>query len=286
MLRQTPAGLALVFSTAVLNQSVTIGTAITPSTSSADPSYTALATSGNISADCHFLELEIHGGFVTATAKLHMLTIGIDPDGGTSYTDIISNLIVSSATAAAQGSMSGRAFHFPLYVKSGSSVAVKIRGSDGSATTVYVVARFFGYNQTPENANSSQYSATFGATTASTTGVSFTPGSGAKGSWASVGSTTVAPLNWFQVGAHVNNTAISSRHNWIDVAYGDGTNMVLVIADAFHTTGSGEDCSHHRHGGWVNPVPVGSQLYVRGASNTGPSSGWEAVIVGMMGGAT
>jgi hypothetical protein len=261
----------------------TIGTSVTPGASGAEGSWTQVATGANIAYDICGIYVRVGAGAGSATFKAHLLDIGVDPAGGTSYTAIINDMMVSES--AAQTSVgAGREHFFPMSIKAGSSVAVRVKGNASTAGTVRVWTKFYGGGSAQEMMPCGTYSETIGVT--GTAGVSFTPGNAADGSWVSLGTTT-NNLWWWQIGHQVNNTTITADVTYVDLAYGDVTNK-HIITRVVHNGTTGETV------GWLAsnqlvwhecycPVPGGSTLYVRGRSDAAPDTGYEAMALGIGG---
>src|SRR5688572_15189701 len=129
------------------NPSTTPGTSVIPGASNVEGSWTQIASSSNIADDIYWTHFRITDGGTSAAAKGHLLDLGVDPAGGTSYTEVIANIVCG---------MSGNDgnpqphFLFPLFIKSGSSVAVRVQGSNATAGTLRVSARFYGDPSRPE----------------------------------------------------------------------------------------------------------------------------------------
>lgn len=256
--------------------SVNIGTSVVPGASNAEGAWTQIASSANIAADVLAFKLLVLSGTTTAQAKNHLLDIGVDPAGGTSYTEVISNLACGASL-----SFPGRTYLFPLFIKAGSSVAVRVRGSNATAGTVRVGAKFLGEASRPELVRSGTFSETIGAITGSR-GVSFTPGNSAKGAWASLG-TTARAMWWWNLGVQIDNAVITAVVYQLDLAFGDATNKVMIIDDhtifggTSETIVSGDEPWAYRH------VPEGAELWVRGAAGGTAVTGFNAVAVGIGG---
>jgi len=267
------------------NPATTPGTSVTPGASNAEGTFTQIASSGNIAQDCYWLYLAMSGGNTSANQKDHLLDIGVDPAGGTSYTAVISNIVCGASASAGSGVNGPVSFLFPFFIKSGSSVAVRIQGNNATAGTVRVSAKFWGQPASPENVPVGQYAETIGTITNSQ-GVSFTPGNAADGTWASLGTTTNA-LWWWQLGVQLSNATSSGNPCYVDLAYGDATNKFQITrlfiytgtteasADSFKCNLALPNC--------FKPVPGGSTIYVRGRCSAAPDSGWNAVAIGIGG---
>ncbi len=267
------------------NPSITPGTSITPGASNVEGSWTGVAASSDITRDCYWVSVCVNTGATSTAQKDHLLDIGVDNAGGTSYTAVISN-IVCGESGGVGDAFGPHRFVFPLFIKSGSSVAVRIQGNNATAGTVFVAVKFYGDPSNSENVPVGQYSETIGTITNSG-GVSFTPGNAADGAWVSLG-TTARDLWWWQLGAQLSSAAMtSSRFTYVDLAFGDATNKIIIQRQLFGQASLENACDAIKENlNWLNcyrPVPAGGTLYVRGRGNTTVTSGWNAVAIGMGG---
>lgn len=265
------------------NPGSTIGTSVTPGASNAEGSWTQVASSANIAQDCYWMYVQVHSGASSAAAKNHLLDIGIDPAGGTSYTAFLSNLACGPAPALTVAG--AREFVFPIFVKAGSSVAVRIQGSNATAGTVRVAVRFYGQPMRPELVPRGSFSQTFGTITNSS-GQSVTPGNAADGGWTDLGAVS-SPLWWFQVGYGIDNATITAEYTYIEVAWGDGTNKVSMFK-VMHGGTTGETAGLAAQTQMLacaayNPVPAGANIYIRMRCNNSPDTGYHATVVGIGG---
>jgi hypothetical protein len=264
------------------NPSATPGTSVVPGASSAEGSWTQVATSGNISQNIYGIYVQVHGGATAATAKLHVMDIGVDPAGGTSYTAVISDILCGDSpplTAPGQ-----REFFFPLFIPSGSAVAVRISGNQATAGTVFAMVRFYGYRSRPEAMPTGHFSETLGVT--GTSGVTVTPGNAADGSWATLGTTT-KELWWWQPAYQINNGTITAEYTYLEYAFGDGSNKhtifkLMHIGTTGETAGFGVNQHMHPYASYV-PLPAGATLYCRGRCVNAPDTGYQAAIIGIGG---
>lgn len=262
------------------NPTTTQGTSVTPGASNAEGSWTQIASSANIAQEVAALHLRIAAGSTNAAAKPHLLDIGVDPAGGTSYTAVISNIVCGSSPAGAAVE-----HFFPLRIPAGASVAVRIQGANATAGTVRVAARFYGQLSGRHRVPVGSFSETIGTITNSD-GQSFTPGNAADGTWTSLGTTT-NPMWWWQLCYQVNNATITVEGCFIDLAYGDGTNYEL-IQRVYNLGDTSESCNRvsRNNLNWFEgycPVPAGATLYVRGRCQNAPDTGYSAVAVGIGG---
>lgn len=285
MLAQSPLGSSthFVYDNWGTNPSATPGTSIVPGASNAEGSWTAIASSGNISEDIYGFYIQVFGGATAANAKNHLLDIGVDPAGGTSYVAIISNLVCGASPALTVAG--AREFFFPMFIKAGSAVAVRIQGSNATAGTVRVCAQFYGKPSAGHLLPVGSYSETIGTITNSN-GVSFTPGNAADGSWVDLG-VTAKPLWWWQLGYQIDNGTITAEYTYIELAFGDASNKHTIFK-TMHGGTTGETCGLATQTPMLSlaaycPVKAGEHLYVRGRCNNAPDTGYNAVAVGIGG---
>lgn len=265
------------------NPASTIGTSVTPGASNAEGSWTQIASSANIAADCYWLHLQVHAGATSGQIKSQLLDIGIDPAGGTSYSAIISDLIIGASPALSAAG--AREYVFPFFIKAGSSVAVRIQGSNATAGTVRAAARFYGQPSRPEAVPVGAYSETLGTITNSS-GPTLTPGNAAGGSWLDLGATSRA-MWWWQLGYQIDNATITAEYTYLEVAFGDSSNKVSMFK-VMHGGTTGETCGLVSQAQMLacaayNPVPAGANIYVRGRCNNAPDTGYNVNVVGIGG---
>jgi hypothetical protein len=233
--------------------------------------------------DSQLMYIAVGGGNLTAVAKNHLLDIGVDPAGGTSYTAVISNISCGQTQAVTTG---WDEFVFPFFVKAGSSVAVRVQGSHTTAGTVRVVADFFGRPTNPEMVPCGTYSETIGTITNSN-GPTIVAGSTAEGAWTSIGTTAKDLWNW-TLGYQLNNGTITASYYAVDLAYGDATNKEIILENVpFGFYGTAEIKASTLMGRSLirkdRYVPGGSTLYVRVACSAAPIAGSTVTVIGIGG---
>lgn len=263
------------------NPSATPGTSVTPGASNAEGSWTQIASGANIAQDIVAFMLWVSNGATATAAKPHLLDVGVDESGGTSYTAVISNIVCgASGTGIA---IPGHRFLFPLRIKAGSTVAVRIQGANATAGTVRVSASFYGQCANMLLLPVGTFSETLGTITNSN-GPTITPGNAADGSWVDMGATT-KPLWWWQLGYQIDNATITAEYTYIELAWGNATNKHRIMR-LMH----GGDTSE-RVGDFLGqnmnvfeclcPVPAGVNVYIRARCNNAPDTGYNAVAVGI-----
>jgi hypothetical protein len=262
----------------------TYGVSVTLGLSSAEGSWTQVASSANCAYDVYGFLLWIGGTTTSAINHECTLDVGVDPAGGSSYTEVIPNLLCGKSTTLVTGNAFCR--YFPLFIKAGSSIAV--RGStsySGQPGGCRVRIMLFGKPSNPHQIRAGQYAEGIGTVT-SNSGVSFTPVSGSEGSWASLGTTTRS-LWWAVLTFSISNGTIAAQYTNIDLAVGDGSNYDIIIENLpCFCYGTAEiiaqpsDMGHIR-GHWE--IPAGATLYVRGRCSTTPATGYNARVIGIGG---
>jgi hypothetical protein len=264
--------------------SATPGTSVVPGVSGAFGSFTQVASSANVAQDVYFVTIQVFGGNLTAVSKKHTIDLGVDINGGTSYTTVVSELLAgcSPAFTTCAGVLG---YSFPLFIKAGSSVAVRIKGSHTTAGTVRVCITFRGQPAAPHLVPVASRSERIGAI-ASTAGVAFTPGNAADGTWVSLGTTTL-PNFWWQLGWNVDNTGMTVEYCYIELAHGDATNKHTLIKMMKNSTTT-EQLNSPLLGNWdfagcYWPLPAGTELWVRGRADSAPDSGYNACAYGFGG---
>lgn len=265
------------------NPASTIGTSVTPGASNSEGSWTQIASSANIANDVYAFYFQVHSGGTSGQIKSQLLDIGVDPAGGTSYTALISNLVVGSSPTLAQAG--NREFFFPLWIPAGASVAARIQGSNATAGTVRLPARFYGKPSHPENVPVGTYSETLGSITNSS-GQTVTPGNAADGSWADLGATT-KDLWWWQLGYQIDNATITAEYTYLELAYGDGSNKHSIFK-VMHGGTTAETCGLAAqtqllwHAAFAR-VKAGEHIYCRARCNNAPDTGYNVTAVGVGG---
>jgi hypothetical protein len=262
--------------------SATPGTAVTPGINSVEGNWTQVATAANIAYDSYMMYVAVGGGASSAQIKNHLLDIGVDPAGGTSYTAIINNLVCGQTQAVTTGFDE---FFFPIRIRAGSTVAVRVQGSNATAGSVRVVVDFFGRPTNPEMVPFGQWSETIGTITSSQ-GTTVAPGNAAEGSWVSLGTTTKDLWHW-QMGIQLSNGTITAQYATYDLAYGDATNKEIIIEDkaiGFYGTAEIKASILNRHLVQAHRyVPAGATIYARGRCSTSPTATYNVTAIGIGG---
>lgn len=181
----------------------------------------------------YFIEITVHGISVAAAAKDALITIGIDPAGGSAYTDFIQHLVVSNASLGSGGpGVVGKTYRFPLKIPVGASIAAKASVNNATVGTARVAVKLYGRPSRPELVRAGAYVDTFGAVTASSSGTTVVPGTTADGAWTLLGSNFARPYWWWQAGMGANDATLGGGANGtytVDLAVGTSTGALDTV---------------------------------------------------------
>lgn len=262
------------------NPSATPGTSVTPGGSGAEGTYTTLIAAGSVTEDLYGFYVRLSDmSSTTGVANNTFVDIGLDRAGGTSFTDYVANIVcggVGPITA-----VNGREMFFPLFVPSGSTIGARARRVSATAGTMRVALRGYGRRGWPEHMPVGSGCQTLGVSeTTAVDATAVTPGNAADGTWTSIGTLATAAW-WHQVGYQIDNTAVTAEYTYIDLGYGDGTNMT-IISRIMHGGNTTEQVgavfeSIHPYSAYA-PVAAGETMYVRMRCNNAPDTGYQAAV--------
>lgn len=267
------------------NPSATPGTSVTPGGSGAEGTYTSCIASGSVTEDLVGILIRLSDmSSTTGVANNTFVDIGIDPAGGSSYTTLIENIVcggVGPITA-----VNGREMFFPIFIPSGSTIAARARRVSATAGTMRVAIKGYGRRGWPEMFPVGSYCETLGVTeTAAVDATAVTPGNAANGTWTSIGTLTRSAW-WWNVGYQIDNTAVTAEYTYVELGYGDGTNMTS-IHKFMHGGNTTEQVGVvmeplDPYAGYC-PVAAGETLYVRMRCLNAPDTGYQAAVYGVGG---
>ena len=265
----------------------TWGTAVTLGASNTMGSY-AQVIDGSADwpagfGDGYWLVIEVSDIGVSAANHEALVTVGIDLSGGTTYTDWIENLLVSSAQAVqGNGLADGIMYGFPLRVPNGASLALK--GQDRNAAPSTARCRMFIYGQPthPERVRAGSFVRSFGVDTTNSRGTYVTHGGASEGSWAQLGSALAEHLWFWEFGLSRNSTAFSAQSCFTDIAVGDASNKRRVIRNAHTVWGTAETQTKYPAGEF-GPAAAGDLVYGRGQIGDGAVPGASVMSIAAYG---
>jgi hypothetical protein len=261
----------------------TYGTTITPGNNTYG-SYAQLISGANVTDDVYEIRICLHSGASSGSARDMIFTVGIDPAGGTTYTDTISHLLAPTASALISANNEGGVWYrFPLFIKAGSSIAVKASVNNGTVGTAKAFAFLMCRPTHPESLFIGRFVRTFGATTGSSKGTDVTIGTGSEGAWTSLGTVASGETLWFwQVAVGTNNTALDNNTLFADLGLGDASNKRTPILDQMvHTTTVEQFCAKYT-GEYAGAAP-GTIVYGRLQAGTATNTAFSMAAYGVGG---
>lgn len=262
-----------------------VGTSVTPGNNTKG-AWVEIVSAASLTQSVYLLHLNFDGGATSGQSRNIIADVGVDPAGGTSYTVLIPNLLVTSAGTFNAGG-SGTWYTFRLLVNAGTSIAV--RGSVNNATVGIFRCNIYAFGQ-PRDPGSIRYGTyvrAFGVTAASSSGTAIAGGDvgqAADGNMTELGTIAAGDRLWdWQVGTGIDNAASAGANYFADLAVKSTTNY--VIRDALAGTSSAEIL------GMVNPTePIrylgvaGDKVYGRLQCSAAPDTGLSMAAYGTGGG--
>jgi hypothetical protein len=248
--------------------SPSFGTSVQASANNADGS--SVAGISAITHDVEYLVICYQGYSSTGGNNSVLLDILIDPAGGTSWgsTPLISDLLVGCVNANTSQLIPGQNYyHFPIWIKSGSSIGMRARtahtGSNGGTVALFA----YGGNANPSSWWCGTTVTEIGINAASSQGTDHLAGdSSVFSSWTNFGSTLPYQTGALQFAVHGTNVTTTANNLNYHFEFGVGSTRIGHPILRFTNT---------NEGGWViNPAPIfcnlpaGTQLQVRGKCNS------------------
>lgn len=221
-----------------------------------------------IAEDCYGILIGFSGGNTSAATRRNLVDLLIDPaagvgNAGSSWAVAIANLYCAYSGLI----MGGYWYYFPLYLAAGTAIGGANQSLTASTSALRMCVRCYGKPSHPELIKVGSKVETIGAVTATTTGTAFTPGTGAMGSYSSMGTTT-NDLWWWQVGMGWNDTSLSDGATLLDVAAGDASNKRICAENVKFVYTNAEQGGKDAFGSTTPRrfVKGGETVYVRGAT--------------------
>lgn len=262
-----------------------IGVSITPG-NNAKGAWTEVLAGSAITKSVYLLHLHFTGGATSGASRNIIADVGVDPTGGTSYSVLIPDLLVSECGNFPSGN-GGTWYFFRLRVLAGSSVAV--RGSVNNATvgTFKVNIHAFGQPYDPSKIQYGTFVRAFGITAASSSGTAIAGGDigqAADGTMTELGTIAAGDRLWdWQLGIGIDNAAMAALNYFADLSVKTTTNY--VIRDAFATTSASEQLSLTNTPEALRFLGVaGDKVYGRLQCSGAPDTGFSMAGYGTGGG--
>lgn len=261
------------------------GTAFSIGASNVEGSYTQFLDGSTAwpagSGDGYELYLEFGDVNVSGGGHSVLATIGIDPAGGTSYTEWIHDLLI---TGAPTGSLGQIGYRFPLRIPNGASLAVKAQDSNASPpATPHIRCQIKCQPTRPELIRYGTKVVTFGANVASSSGTAVTEGTVSEGAYAQLGVALTEPLWAWEFGWSSDAAAFAATLVYSDIAIGDATNKRRVIHNGRAFIGTVEYINKD-DALWPGEAAIGDLVYGRCQVGDNPAPGSASMIAYGVGG--
>ena len=231
-----------------------------------------------ISRDAYGILIQFTNGAASATARNRLTDIGIDFNGGTSYTVLIPDLVDSGS---APNTLLGVWYYFPLYIPAGSSIAARSQCLTASATCG-VHIQLMCDPARPDGIRAGTSVSAYGVNNATSAGTIVTPGTTAEGNWTSLGTTTGRHW-WWQTGMGCNDTTQSAQCYSVDISAGSSTtdNRILIQNQYIYLTAAEQQMNSPLTVGCAARVGVGENIYGRIQCSGTPDSNVSLIAYGL-----
>jgi hypothetical protein len=204
------------------------GASVTPA-QNAYGSYTTLIAGSALLEDCCELTLVVNNVGISGTARDCVVSIGLDPAGGTSFTAMPgADLLVGPANLYAGGP--GVVFKLQLWIRASTSIGLAAAVNSATLTAIRAAARVRCRPSNPNAIYVGSYIDSFGVTISPTTqGTAVTSGTSSDGAFVQLGSALTRPVHMWEFGMGINNAAINSNTIEVDIAVGSSTTVNKIV---------------------------------------------------------
>jgi hypothetical protein len=261
------------------------GVSVTPG-NNAYGGYVSLIAGASVTDDAYGILINVNSIGANTFARDTLVTIGLDSSGGSSFTDWITDLIVSCAAPYAGSTFSiGVEYYFPLLVKAGASIGIKGTQNNAAPAAFNSFVRLFCQPSRPDLLKVGSGVRTYGSTPASSSGTALTQGTTSDGAYVDVGTIAAGDNPWFwQVGLGVNNAAIgASAISYVDMAIGQAGAKRNVIRNQRVGFNSNEQLIMSTPIDGYGVGAAGEHVYVRAQHSAAAVTGVSGVAYGVVG---
>ncbi len=237
-----------------------MGTSVTVGTSNSYGSYVEVLAAASLTRDCYGILLNFNNGFITTQSRDTIVTIGVDPAGGTAWVDTIHHLLAVGA-GDFTSALGGHWYYFPLFIPAGASIAAKASVNNANAGTINCCVWLYGAPKNLAGLVYGQGVETVGINTAISAGASVTPGTTLEGSWTLLGTTT-KKWKFVQHGVGIDDASNNSGSLYAaDLAAGNGP--ILDLDRWIRASGNQENWSSSLRSHLFCDLPAGETIYGR-----------------------
>lgn len=255
------------------------GTSVTPAVLPTKGSWVQVISAANMANDGWGIMVNINSSSTSSATRQQIVDVGVDNAGGTSYLVKIPDLICGHAAPYNVGS-GGVWYYFPIFIKAGSTVAVRASGTTTGAIRAYITV--YGLPRRPENVRVGHEVYSFGVNATTGQGTAITLGTTAEGAWTQIGAalSEAAPFFW-QVGYTCVDTSMTAAVIHFDVGAGDASFKKLLVENNLITISSSEQIGNlPTTAGCVGNTAIGDLIYIRGQSSATPDTSTTVAVYG------
>src|SRR5262249_15219377 len=142
-------------------------------------SYATLISGASLTDDVYEITININSVGISAAARDCLVSIGIDPAGGTSFTNLV-DLVCGPAVTYSEASTTllggGVSFTFPFFIKAGTSIGAAAAVNSATLTAINVWVQCKCRPSRPDLVWAGTYIDEFGVSTGTSAGTAITPG--------------------------------------------------------------------------------------------------------------
>lgn len=260
------------------------GTATTPGQNTYG---TAVEIGSNTTEDLWAIGFKITGIAVSGSAKDALVQIGFDFAGGTTFPASPDryNSITLLASCAGNNNTGPVNFWFPLGLPSGTKIMARSSVNNATVGQARVAWTGWGRPKYPEATRRGQYVEGLGATPASSSGTTITPGTTSVGTAELLGTIDANHPCWFwEYGYGINDSTMTAVGLHVDLLAGSATGDV-ILQNAFLRTSGGEviDKMASVYRMPFADVPGGTGVYGRSQSSGTPDADNSMMAYGVGG---
>ncbi len=192
-------------------------------------SYIEVIDGANVPHDCYGIYLNFNTIGTRASNPI-LVTIGIDPAGGTSYVDTILDLSAAQASGYLYD-IGGHNYYFPLFIPAGSSIAAKT-AAGGTTSGYYIscVMELFGGPSCPEAHKVGQKVISYGATVSTRMGITASLANSTVGAWVELGTVGADenPFFW-DLSVAITSGTLPQSSFIAELGIGDASDKTVVV---------------------------------------------------------
>lgn len=248
--------------------------------------YVQLLAGAAVTDDAYGFWVNVNSLAVSGAARDAIAKIGLDPAGGTTYTDFITDLYVSCAGAHTGVGVGGIWYYFPVRIKAGTSIAIALSVNNATVGTAGAQCQLLCRPSHPDLIRVGSYVRTFGSTPGTSSGTAFAPVSGSKSAYVQLGSAIAAAdsLWYWHLGVGINQSVVGNNNPLAcDLAIGSSTTVNrIVVADQIILPTTAEVIGYRVTGAAAIAKP-GDLVFMRAATTGVLFTGWSAIGYGIGG---